>query len=192
MAWKVPSQGMPSATGPASSATRSFISRAALLVKVTARMSHALARPVPIIWAMRVVNTRVFPVPAPARTSTGPSIASTASRCSGFSASRYRTCPCRARARSAMPPGRGARASSCWKSASRPSDGLGNAISRLTLEQNANHRRNVGPRSRNVDRTLRRRTLGRHLNSRAPDARKNRPSAIEGRPRRPKNPCAIF
>ena len=32
------------------------------------------------IWASRVVSTRVFPVPAPARTRTGPSIASTASR----------------------------------------------------------------------------------------------------------------
>src|ERR1700674_2661689 len=32
--------------------------------------------------------TRVFPVPAPARTSTGPSVASTASRCCGFKASR--------------------------------------------------------------------------------------------------------
>ena len=36
--WKVPSQGMPSATGPTRAPTRSFISRAALLVKVTARM----------------------------------------------------------------------------------------------------------------------------------------------------------
>ena len=36
------------------------------------------------IWAMRVVSTRVLPVPAPASTSTGPSVVSTASRCSGF------------------------------------------------------------------------------------------------------------
>ena len=33
---------------------------------------------------MRVVSTRVLPVPAPASTSTGPSVVSTASRCSGF------------------------------------------------------------------------------------------------------------
>ena len=33
---------------------------------------------------MRVVNTRVLPVPAPANTSTGPSRVSTASRCSGL------------------------------------------------------------------------------------------------------------
>ncbi len=40
------------------------------------------------IWAMRVVRTRVLPVPAPARTSTGPSVVSTAARCSGFSPER--------------------------------------------------------------------------------------------------------
>jgi hypothetical protein len=88
MAWKVPSQGMPSATGPISAATRSFISRAALLVKVTARMSKGRARPVAIRWAIRVVSTRVLPVPAPARTSTGPSVASTAWRCSGLRPAR--------------------------------------------------------------------------------------------------------
>ncbi len=42
------------------------------------------AWPVARIWAMRVVSTRVLPVPAPARTRTGPSMVSTASRCSGF------------------------------------------------------------------------------------------------------------
>ena len=40
------------------------------------------------IWAMRVVSTRVLPVPAPASTSSGPSSVSTASRCSGLSASK--------------------------------------------------------------------------------------------------------
>ena len=34
---------------------------------------------------MRVVITRVLPVPAPARTSSGPSVVVTASRCAGFS-----------------------------------------------------------------------------------------------------------
>ena len=33
---------------------------------------------------MRVVSTRVLPVPAPASTSTGPSVVSTAWRCSGL------------------------------------------------------------------------------------------------------------
>src|ERR1039458_2560069 len=37
---------------------------------------------------MRNVMTRVLPLPAPARISTGPSVVSTASRCCGFSWSR--------------------------------------------------------------------------------------------------------
>ena len=41
-------------------------------------------QPVVRMWARRVVSTRVLPVPAPARTSTGPSVATTAARCSGF------------------------------------------------------------------------------------------------------------
>ena len=41
-------------------------------------------RPVARMCAMRVVRTRVLPVPAPASTSTGPSSVSTASRCSGL------------------------------------------------------------------------------------------------------------
>ena len=86
MEWKVPSQGMPSTLpSPISMAMRLFISRAALLVKVTARICEGKARPVASMWAMRVVSTRVLPVPAPASTSTGPSVVSTASLCSGFS-----------------------------------------------------------------------------------------------------------
>ena len=65
MAWKVPSQGMPSTTPPIRSPMRDFISRAALLVKVTARICDGRARPKLKIWAMRVVSTRVLPVPAP-------------------------------------------------------------------------------------------------------------------------------
>ena len=38
--WKVPSHGMPSTAGDDEEAMRSFISRAALLVKVTARISE--------------------------------------------------------------------------------------------------------------------------------------------------------
>ena len=86
--WNVPSHGMPSAAGPAMRATRSFISREALLVKVTAKISCARASPSATMCAMRVVSTRVLPVPAPASTSTGPSVASTAERCSGLSPSR--------------------------------------------------------------------------------------------------------
>ncbi len=104
--WKVPSHCMPSTTPPMRSPTRVFISRAALLVKVTARICQGLARPVPSRWAMRVVSTRVLPVPAPASTSTGPSVASTASRCSGFSLSSHGV-PRAPMARAAMPPGCG-------------------------------------------------------------------------------------
>ena len=65
---------------------RSFISPAALLVKVTAKMrsgAHAVrsrsgAR-------SRAVSTRVLPEPAPASTSSGPCTCSTASRWAGFS-----------------------------------------------------------------------------------------------------------
>jgi len=39
-------------------------------------------------WAMRYVMTRVLPLPAPARISTGPSVVSTASRCWGLSCER--------------------------------------------------------------------------------------------------------
>jgi hypothetical protein len=86
-AWKVPSH-MPSATPQTSWPTRAFISRAALLVKVTARISFGCARPVFSRCAKRAVSARVLPVPAPASTSTGPSSASTAARWSGLSASR--------------------------------------------------------------------------------------------------------
>jgi hypothetical protein len=68
--------------------TRSRISRAALLVKVTASTCPGQARPVISRWAKRVVSTRVLPVPAPASTSKGPSRVSTASRCSGFRRAR--------------------------------------------------------------------------------------------------------
>src|SRR5947207_1208793 len=50
---------------------RVSISRAALLVKVTARSRAGVVRPPLISQAMRVVRTRVFPLPAPARMSAG-------------------------------------------------------------------------------------------------------------------------
>ena len=88
IAWKVPIQGMPSTTWPKSLPTRSFISRAALLVKVTERISFGRALPVFSRCAIRVVSALVLPVPAPASISTGPSSASTASRWAGFNPSR--------------------------------------------------------------------------------------------------------
>ena len=59
---------MPSTVSPISELMRSFISRAALLVKVTASDG---ACPVAILWAMRVVSARVFPVPAPVTAKVG-------------------------------------------------------------------------------------------------------------------------
>ena len=64
---------------------RACISLAALLVKVTAMMPAGDACPVCSSQAMRVVNTRVLPEPAPARISAGPGGAVTAANCSGFS-----------------------------------------------------------------------------------------------------------
>src|SRR5512133_3822416 len=72
--------------------TRSCISRAALLVKVTARMLPG-ATPRSVRYAMREVITRVLPVPAPARISTGPCRVMTASRCCGFSVLRFNIAP---------------------------------------------------------------------------------------------------
>src|SRR3954470_4203262 len=77
------------AGGPTRGATRSRISAAALFVNVIARISGGFA---PIAFsrcAIRRVSTRVFPEPAPAITSTGPSVVRTASRCAGFRSWRY-------------------------------------------------------------------------------------------------------
>ena len=82
--WKVPSHGIPSTADPTIAPMRSRISRAALLVKVTARISDGHAWRVYKICAIRAVSAAVLPVPAPASRSTGPSVVSTASRCGGF------------------------------------------------------------------------------------------------------------
>src|SRR4029077_26372 len=84
MAWKVPIQIAPAARLRRFS-TRLRISRAALLVNVTARISPGSARPCWISQAIRCVSTRVLPLPAPAKISSGPSSAVTAARCGGFS-----------------------------------------------------------------------------------------------------------
>ena len=67
-----------------SPATRSIISRAALLVKVSPQISHG-ATPCSTSHATRCVITRVFPLPGPATISSGPSTVVTASRCAGLS-----------------------------------------------------------------------------------------------------------
>src|SRR5229473_5161163 len=72
---------------PARRVMRSRISAAALFVNVTARMARA-GTPWSSRWTTRWAMTRVLPEPAPARTSTGPSVWSTAARCWGFSRER--------------------------------------------------------------------------------------------------------
>ena len=56
---------------PTSSSTRCFISAAALLVKVMARIDPGCALRSLISQAIRRVSTRVLPEPAPATTSSG-------------------------------------------------------------------------------------------------------------------------
>src|SRR5215469_12014518 len=70
---------------------RARISAAALLVNVTARMDEGGTCRAVIRCAIRCVMTLVLPLPAPARISTGPSVASTASRCWGLRPERKST-----------------------------------------------------------------------------------------------------
>ncbi len=63
---------------------RVSISRAALLVKVTARIPAGLTSPDWMRCAMRVVSTRVLPLPAPARMSADSRGSVTARCCSGL------------------------------------------------------------------------------------------------------------
>jgi hypothetical protein len=81
--WNVATH-MRRATGPTSEATRSFISPAALLVKVIARIWNGDTLRSATRYAMRCVSTRVLPDPAPATMSNGPSGAITASCWTGL------------------------------------------------------------------------------------------------------------
>src|SRR6185436_9486958 len=81
--WKVPIQ-RPVGSRDRSVAIRCFISAAALLVNVTAKIRSGGTPCSSISTAMRVVSTRVLPEPAPARTRSGPVTWATASRCSGL------------------------------------------------------------------------------------------------------------
>ena len=76
------------ARGPTSASTRSFISAAALLVKVIARIEPGWALRWETIQAMRRVSTRVLPEPAPATTRSGGPSCTTAARCGSFNPAR--------------------------------------------------------------------------------------------------------
>ena len=67
---------------------RVFISRAALLVKVTASTPCGLICPVEMSHAIRVVSTRVLPLPAPDRISACWGGRVTAASCSSFRLAR--------------------------------------------------------------------------------------------------------
>ena len=82
--WKVAICSWCGFTSPSSAATRRFISSAALFVKVAAKTSPGATPRERTRCAMRRVITRVFPLPAPATISTGPSGAVTASSCCGL------------------------------------------------------------------------------------------------------------
>src|SRR6266571_4270293 len=78
VAWNVPTHIF-LAPSPTSASTRDRISRAALLVNVTASSRSGHTRLVAMRWAMRTVSTRVLPLPAPAKIRSGPSPCVTAS-----------------------------------------------------------------------------------------------------------------
>ncbi len=81
--WKVPTH-MPRVLTGVSAERRASISFAALLVNVTASTDSGLAWPVASSQAMRVVSTRVLPLPAPARISADACGSVTAASCSGL------------------------------------------------------------------------------------------------------------
>src|ERR1700693_1370873 len=86
--------------------SRVLSSLAALLVKVTASTDSGLACPVASNHAIRVVRTRVFPLPAPARMSADACGKVTAASCSGLRFSR-RGNAMEKRARADEPPSEG-------------------------------------------------------------------------------------
>src|SRR6185437_1354758 len=92
MAWNVPT-ATSRADEPISFSSRSFISAAALLVNVTARIFHGKTPFSLTSQAIRWVITLVFPLPGPAKTSSGPSVVVTASRWGWFSPESKSVCP---------------------------------------------------------------------------------------------------
>ena len=73
VAWNVPTQRS-RAGAPTIFSSRDLSSAAALFVNVTARIRSGKTFFSLIRYAMRCVSTRVLPLPAPAKMSTGPSV----------------------------------------------------------------------------------------------------------------------
>ena len=90
--WNVPIH-ISCATSPTIPSTLCFISLAALFVKVMARILYGFTFFSDIKYAILCVNTFVFPLPAPAITKHGPSVANTASFCLSFKPS-IKSCIC--------------------------------------------------------------------------------------------------
>ena len=88
MEWKVPIWILLDFLSPTMRAILSFISEAAFLVKVRARILDG-SEPFPRMLAILLVSTLVFPEPAPATMRTGPSVHSTASFCSAPTEHQY-------------------------------------------------------------------------------------------------------
>src|SRR5262250_97226 len=86
--WKVAMRGGRMPAGRTRSSTRRRISSAALFVKVTASTWRGCTPSTPKSQAMRCAMTRVLPLPAPARTRTGPVVACTACCWTGLSEAR--------------------------------------------------------------------------------------------------------
>ena len=84
--WKVPMKRRLAFLSPTIRAILSFISEAAFLVNVRASILSG-SQPFSSMYAILLVSTLVFPEPAPATISTGPSIQLTARLCSLFSPS---------------------------------------------------------------------------------------------------------
>ena len=82
--WKVPRVIASAAAGPSTPVSLSRSSRAALLVKVSARTRRGGTCSAPTRCAMCATRTRVLPVPGPAESRTGPRVASTAANCCWF------------------------------------------------------------------------------------------------------------
>ena len=81
--WKVEIH-MESAASPTRVLTRDFISAAALLVKVMAKMLQGATFLASKRYAIRWVTVLVLPEPAPAKISSGPSVVMHASYCLSF------------------------------------------------------------------------------------------------------------
>ena len=88
--WKVDTH-TPSAPSPTMASTRLRISPAALLVKVIARIFHGDTPHSSIKYAILCTSTLVLPEPAPASTSSGPSVVITASLWQSFNESNNPT-----------------------------------------------------------------------------------------------------